>query len=77
LEDPDTVDARRAGVGLEPLELYIRRATERYGARVIRVAQVSRLRRGRRDLAARAGGDNAGGTSFVWSPRHGAMSSAG
>jgi hypothetical protein len=34
LQDPDSVDARRANLGLEPLEDYLRRATERYGAPV-------------------------------------------
>ena len=32
LEDPGSVDARRRNVGLEPLQDYLRRATERYGA---------------------------------------------
>jgi DNA-directed RNA polymerase subunit RPC12/RpoP len=34
LEDPDSVDERRASVGLEPLEEYVRRATEQHGAPV-------------------------------------------
>jgi hypothetical protein len=32
LRDPDSVDARRASVGLEPLERYVARARDRYGA---------------------------------------------
>jgi hypothetical protein len=32
LRDPDSVDARRASVGLEPLEHYLAGARERYGA---------------------------------------------
>jgi hypothetical protein len=34
LQAPDSVDARRAAVGLEPLDDYLRRAADRYGSPV-------------------------------------------